>query len=215
MCSRFQRGSGIKALVHAFASELPAEAIDALAVVDDGKIEAAPGSVQPVVVSNRDGRRKMLPMRWGFRLPDRFLFNTRSEGAESSRFWRDAFQQRRCLIPADAYFEWSQGADGRTKYLLQVEDEKLFGMAGLWSSWVNPQSGKLEETFSILTCEAAANIRHIHERQPVILTPEEYAAYLTPEILEPMRLLRQRPRPKLVAREAEEPRQYSLFDAMS
>ena len=215
MCSRFQRGSGTKALVHAFASELPAAEIEPLAVNENETIQAAPGSVQPVVVSDRDGRRKLLPMRWGFRLPDRFLFNTRSEGAETSRFWKDAFQQRRCLVPADAYFEWSQSADGRTKYLLQVEDEQLFGMAGLWSSWVNPQSGKLEATFSILTCEAAANIRHIHERQPVILTPEEYAAYLTPEMLEPMRLLRQRPRPRLVAREAELPRQYSLFDAKS
>ena len=184
-----------------------------LAVGNGEQGEVAPGSVQLVVISDGDGCRRLLPMRWGFRLPDRFLFNTRYESAETSRFWKDAFQQRRCLIPADAYFEWSQGVVGRTKYLFQVEDKKLFGIAGLWSSWVNPQSGKLEETFSILTCEASTALRHIHQRQPVILAPEQYAAYLAPELHAPMRLLRQRKGPNLVASPAETQKQYSLFES--
>jgi putative SOS response-associated peptidase YedK len=71
--------------------------------------------MQPVVFLNQDGQRQIELMRWGFKLPDRLLFNARSEGIERAKFWKDDFYGRRCIVPADAIFEWQQVGTGRRK----------------------------------------------------------------------------------------------------
>nr|WP_245632229.1 SOS response-associated peptidase family protein [Edaphobacter aggregans] len=77
--------------------------------------DIAPGSVQPVVSVNQDGERQLELMRWGFKLPDRLLFNARSEGIETSKFWKDAFLKGRVIVPADSIFEWKEVPKGQKK----------------------------------------------------------------------------------------------------
>jgi len=176
MCGRYRRRSSKEKIAELFEVEHGLEELEI-----EPEDDIAPGSVQPVVYLAPQGERRMVPMRWGFRLPDRFLFNTRSEGVERSRFWKQAFHERRCIVPADAFFEWTHGAShAKTKFEFTVHDGALFGMAGLWSPWLNPRTGQWEQTFSILTGEANEVMRPIHNRQPEILAPREYSEYLAP-----------------------------------
>lgn len=164
----------------------------------DPQDDVAPGSVQPVVVENADGARRMEMMRWGFKLPDRFLFNARSEGVETSRFWKESFRQRRCLVPADSFYEWQKVKSGKKpKYEFEIVGRQPFGMAGIWAPWKNPKTGEMEHTFAILTGEANAVMRPIHDREPVIIEPREYGEYLARQERTPAHLLRILPEEEL------------------
>ena len=72
--------------------------------------DIAPGSTQPVVLTNEQGERQIEIMRWGFKLADRFLFNARSEGIDTTKFWGERFKTGRCAVPADSFFEWVKAA---------------------------------------------------------------------------------------------------------
>ena len=101
MCGRYRRKSDKQRIADAFEVTAGLDEID-LAPEDD----IAPGSVQPVVSVTPEGERRIELMRWGFKLPDRLLFNARSEGIETSKFWKNAFLTGRAIVPADAIFEW-------------------------------------------------------------------------------------------------------------
>lgn len=200
MCGRYRRRSTKQKIAELFEIEGGLEEFE---IEPEGDI--APGSMQPVVYLTSEGERRIAPMRWGFRLPDRFLFNTRSEGVERSRFWKEAFLKRRCIVPADAFFEWTHGAPHhKTKIEVTVHNGALFGMAGLWSPWLNPRTGQWEQTFSILTTEANEVIRPIHDRQPEILARRDYAAYLTASTRPPVHLLRILPAEEMQAETLDE-----------
>ena len=160
--------------------------------------DIAPGSVQPVVLTDHHGERQIEMMRWGFKLPDRLLFNARSEGIEAAKFWSERFKTRRCIVPADSFFEWVKTAKGtKPKYEFAVPGRQPFGMAGLWSAWKNPKTDQWEDTFAILTGDANSIMQPIHDRQPVILEPQEYLEYLAPTERPPVHLLRALPNEKL------------------
>lgn len=195
MCGRYRRRSDKQRIAEAFEAGMG---------LDDLYLEAeddiAPGSVQPVVLENADGMRQIERMRWGFQLPDRFLFNARSEGIETSRFWKESFRQRRCLVPADSFYEWQKVTRGKKpKYEFEVVGRQPFGMAGIWAPWKNPKTGMMENTFAILTSEANAVMRPIHDREPVIIEPRDYAEYLTLQERPPTHLLRILPEKELKA----------------
>jgi putative SOS response-associated peptidase YedK len=195
MCGRYRRHSDKQRIAEAFEAGMG---------LDDLYLEAeddiAPGSVQPVVLENADGMRQIERMRWGFQLPDRFLFNARSEGIETSRFWKESFRQRRCLVPADSFYEWQKVTRGKKpKYEFEVVGRQPFGMAGIWAPWKNPKTGMMENTFAILTSEANAVMRPIHDREPVIIEPRDYAEYLTLQERPPTHLLRILPEKELKA----------------
>ncbi len=186
MCGRYRRRSIKAKIAEEFAVS---HGLDELEIEPED--EVAPGSMQPVVYLTAEGERALALMRWGFKLLDRFLFNTRSETVEQSRFWKEPFRERRCIVPADAFFEWSSAsAKSRKKFEISLQGEELFGMAGVWSPWQNPRTGQWEQTFSILTTEANEAMRPIHDRQPEILAPSEYAEYLAPAPRPPVHLLR-------------------------
>jgi putative SOS response-associated peptidase YedK len=91
-------------------------------------------------------------MRWGFKLPDRLLFNTRSEGVDRANFWKKMFAEHRCLIPASSFYEWEKLRNGcKPKYEITLPGRELFGLAGMWSRWRNPKTEQWEDTFSVLT----------------------------------------------------------------
>lgn len=153
-------------------------------------VECSPGSIQPVVYV-REGEREIGLMRWGFRLPDRLLFNARSEGIAGSNFWGAMFRERRCIVPASSFFEWRKTEkEPRPKYKLSVKGRPVFGMAGVWSPWMNPKTEQWEDTFSIVTSDANGKMGEIHDRQPVILEPREYGEWLAESERPPVHLLR-------------------------
>jgi putative SOS response-associated peptidase YedK len=109
------------------------------------------------------------------------LINARSETLAQKPAFRDAFARRRCLIPADGFYEWAAGAKGgKHPYLLTVGDGDYFAFAGLWEGWRNP-SGEIHRSFTIITTSATAELEDLHHRMPVILPPTDYRSWLDPD----------------------------------
>ena len=187
MCGRYRRRSDKQRIAEAFHVGMGLEELY-LEPEDD----IAPGSVQPVVLTGESGEREIALMRWGFKLPDRLLFNARSEGIEQASFWKESFQKRRCIVPADAVVEWQQG-EGRKKkpkYEVVIPGREPFGMAGVWKPWKNPKTGEWEKTFAVITGEPNEVTQPIHPRLTTILDPRDYEEYLATGDRMPAHLLR-------------------------
>ncbi len=136
MCGRFKRKSDKQKVAQVFEVQAGLEETD-FAPGDDLR----PQSMQPVIYTNEAGERQIEMMRWGFKLPDRLLFNARSEGIDTAKFWGERFRTKRCIVPADSFFEWVKVQKGaKPKYEFSVPGREPFGMAGLWSAWKNPKT---------------------------------------------------------------------------
>jgi putative SOS response-associated peptidase YedK len=105
------------------------------------------------------------------------MINARSETAASEPAFCDALKFRRCLIPADGFYEWQKVGKAKQPYCFEVNRGEVFSFAGLWESWNDP-SGKAMETCSILTTTANALTAPVHDRMPVILDPHCYDRWL-------------------------------------
>jgi putative SOS response-associated peptidase YedK len=213
MCGRYRRRSDKQRIAEAFRVGMGLEDIY-LEPEDD----IAPGSIQPVVLTGEAGEREIALMRWGFKLPDRHLFTARSEGIERAQFWRDSFQQRRCIVPADAIFEWQEVERGKkkAKYEVVIPGREPFGIAGVWKPWKNPKTNQWERTFAVVTGEPNELIQPIHHRLTTILDPRDYEEYLTVAERPPVHLLRILPAEAMHVMRAEESDatdpQLDLFD---
>ncbi len=91
--------------------------------------------------------------------------------------FREAFKKRRCIIPADGFYEWQRTGGKKQPFFFQMRDESPFGFAGLWERWQDGE-GEAIESCTIVTTEANEVLRPVHDRMPVILHPEEYALWL-------------------------------------
>lgn len=109
------------------------------------------------------------------------LINARAETVATKPSFRSAFKKRRLIIPASYYFEWKPEAGGKQPYLIRLRDAELFGFAGLWEAWTDPQTGEIIDSCTIITTAANPATRDIHDRMPVILAPSDYAAWLAAE----------------------------------
>lgn len=156
----------------------------------------APTQEIPVIRKDKDRRRLFLP-RWGL-VPSwaedpsigARMINARSESAAEKPAFREAFRLRRCLVPLDGFYEWTE-VDGRKQgRIIRRRDRALFALAGLWESWRGPKGGPagdpaLEtpplETVTVLTTSANAPLSVLHDRMPVILDEGDWAAWLDPE----------------------------------
>jgi putative SOS response-associated peptidase YedK len=151
----------------------------------------APTQEAPVVAQDSRGRRMGL-LRWGL-VPSwakeetigSRLINARAETAAQKPSFRSAFRHRRCLIPADGFFEWKKEGVGGSKggkipHWIHLESGEPMAFAGLWERWEQEDQSPLH-TFTILTTEAVPGIRDIHPRMPVILPPEDWGPWLDPE----------------------------------
>jgi len=180
MCGRFARKSTQKVLADWFGVDV--EDIPFFAP----SYNAAPQSVQPVVRINRDsGQPEFAPMRWGlvpFWAKDaKFGYttiNARAEEVASKPAYREALKKRRCLVPADAFYEW-QRIDKKTKhpFAFALKSGEPCAMAGLWERW-QPKEGEALETFTILTTDPNELMEPVHNRMPVILEPRDYGRWL-------------------------------------
>ncbi len=147
----------------------------------------APTQSVPVIRQNpKEPRRELSLARWGL-VPSwskdssaaARMINARSETADTKPAFRDALKFRRCLIPADGFYEWQKNGRAKQPYCFEVRDGELFAFAGVWESW-RDASGKVLETFSILTTTPNAVTAAIHDRMPVILDPDSYDLWLDP-----------------------------------
>jgi putative SOS response-associated peptidase YedK len=105
--------------------------------------------------------------------------NARSETAATKPAFRDPLKFRRCLIPADAFYEWKRTAAGKQPYCFEVNEGELFAFAGLWDGWKN-EEGQWLKTCSILTTSPNAVAATVHDRMPVIVHPDVYDLWLDP-----------------------------------
>ena len=147
-------------------------------------------SQQVAVITDRDPNILSF-MKWGLvpswakdpKIGNRMI-NARSETAAEKPSFRTAFKRRRCLIPADGYYEWTKR--GKKKYPMYIRhsERDLFAFAGLWESW-KQADGDWLHTCAILTTEANETVRPIHHRMTVIIEPEAYDAWLAPRELLP------------------------------
>ena len=177
-----------------FVSDLAPAAIAALFDVSPPLPNAAaswnmaPTMQAPVVRHHRpSGERRLDLLRWGL-LPHfttdpkaaRRPINARAETVRILPLFRGAFAQRRCLVPATAFYEWRAVADGKQPFAVARVDGAQMALAGLWESWTAPD-GEVTRSFTIVTTTANAEMSALHERMPVILERDAWAPWLEAE----------------------------------
>jgi putative SOS response-associated peptidase YedK len=105
--------------------------------------------------------------------------NAKAEGIEKKPAFREAFRQRRCLVPVDNFYGWKKVDGGKQPYALALADRKLMALAGLWETWRSPGSGERVRSFVIVTTTEPNELcAGLHNRMPVILAPEAWPARL-------------------------------------
>jgi putative SOS response-associated peptidase YedK len=151
------------------------------------RYNVAPTQPVPIIRQNpKEPRRELSLVRWGL-IPwwakDSFgsaaMINARSETAATKPAFREALKLRRCLIPADGFYEWKRNGKEKQPYCFEVRDGKLFAFAGIWEKWKDP-SAQILETCSILTTAPNAVTAVVHDRMPVILDSDNYDLWLDP-----------------------------------
>jgi putative SOS response-associated peptidase YedK len=147
----------------------------------------APTQPVPVIRQHpKEPVRDLSLMRWGL-IPSwakemsgaAIMINATSETASTKPAFRDALNSRRCLIPADGFYEWQRSGKMKQPYCFEVNDGALFAFAGLWDRWKDA-SGNWINTCSILTTSPNAVTAAIHDRMPVILRKDDYDVWLDP-----------------------------------
>jgi putative SOS response-associated peptidase YedK len=183
MCGRFVGYRDLEALRANFP-------IDRVAADLSPNYNVAPTQMIPAIV-RQDDENVLRTFRWGlvpFWAKDlsigNRMINARSETVESKPSFRNAFQKRRCLIPADGFYEWKGQKGSKQPVFITLPDEKPFGFAGLWEVW--DDKGKEDEplyTCTIITTEARSSVKDIHNRMPFILKPEAYGDWIAEDTL--------------------------------
>ncbi|MBW2522981.1 MAG: SOS response-associated peptidase [Deltaproteobacteria bacterium] len=194
MCGRFTL------TIHQFESVL--EALDATieAVHLDSyrpRYNIAPGT-EHWMLRSEEGRRSIVPARWG--LVPRWakdpnvgykMINARAETLAERPAYRDAFRKRRCVLPADGFYEWHGDKGNRRPIWFSPSDGPLLLMAGLFEGWQHRQRDETLTTFTIITTAASPPVAEVHHRMPALLAPEQVEAWLVGdrpgELLRPAR----------------------------
>jgi putative SOS response-associated peptidase YedK len=184
MCGRFAQPRSADELARIFharpAADLPGE-----------QFNVAPTDEVAAVVEQH-GERVVDAFRWG--LVPFFadssngaarLINARAETVETSPAFRDSFGRRRCIVPADAFYEWRRERDpatGRTirsqPFAIRRLDGEPLAFAGLWATWRNPQTAERLYTCSIITTQANELVGQLHDRMPVLLDEDDWTGWL-------------------------------------
>ncbi len=144
------------------------------------------------MVVQREDRRAIARYRWGLipawaddpKIASR-TFNARAETVTTSPVFRDAFRRRRCLVPVDGFYEWQRV--GKERHPMRIHDpaELPLALAGLWTGRQDPESGEWRRTFTVVTTRPNAFMEGIHDRMPVIITPDAWEVWLDPAPRDP------------------------------
>ncbi len=175
MCGRYTLSAPEGALVEAF--DVPALNFDY-----HPRYNIAPGQPCPVVAEDGEGRRMGL-IEWGFlpawkEEPKGPFINARAESVATKASFREAFRRRRCLLPADGFYEWKAEGSTKTPYWLHPADGGILSFAGIWESWTRP-GREPRHGFAILTTDANEEVSQIHDRMPLVIAPEDRDAWLS------------------------------------
>lgn len=176
MCSRYSLTS-------------PPEAVRRLfdcAAVDDFPPRYNIAPTQPVLIARlgRKAERELRLVRWGLvpswvKDPREFttLINARGETASDKPSFRGAMRHRRCLVPADGFYEWTGARGSKQPHFIRLNDSRLFAFAGLSETWLGADGSEIE-TMAILTTGANSDMARIHDRMPVIIETRDFGRWL-------------------------------------
>ncbi len=150
----------------------------------------APSQQIPVVRVNREGKRTLDFAQWGLipswtkNTPKAQPINARAETLADRAMFRSAFERRRCLIPADGFYEWKADPSGGGKqpWFFHFKDDRIFAFAGLWERWKPGEGAEPVDTCTIITTTPNAVVKPIHDRMPVILARENYDQWLDRDV---------------------------------
>ena len=185
MCGRFTLRSRAESLARHFSCEIEGELAP--------RYNIAPTQMVSVVRRQiEDVKARLAMLRWGL-VPSwakdlsigNRMINARAESVADKPAFRAAFRRRRCLIPADGYFEWLKRGKKKQPYYFRMRDESPLAFAGLWETWRGDTAQAVIESCTIITTEANELARPIHDRMPVILEPDQYELWLDPQEQDP------------------------------
>jgi putative SOS response-associated peptidase YedK len=151
------------------------------------RYNVAPMQWLPVIRQRPSGERVVQTLRWGL-LPSwakdetiaNRLINARAETLAEKPSFRSAYRKRRCIVPADGFYEWAKRPYGKQPYYIHASDGSILALAGLWERWTPPDDGDVIDSFTIVTTAANGRVQPLHDRMPVILGPEAVASWLDP-----------------------------------
>ncbi|MDX1647737.1 MAG: SOS response-associated peptidase [Longimicrobiales bacterium] len=175
MCGRYTLAVPEGALLEAF--DAPKLTFDYEAYAPRHNV--APGQEAPVVAEDEEGRRIGL-LEWGFfpswkDEPKEPFVNARAESVASKRSFSEAFRRRRCLVPADGFYEWRSEGGRKIPYWFHAGEGEVLSFAGIWETWRPPRSApddvQPRHGFAILTTDANADVSDVHHRMPVVIPP--------------------------------------------
>jgi putative SOS response-associated peptidase YedK len=182
MCGRYVVTTPGEVLAQIFGAEPPPEEVLAAIVP---RYNVSPTQQVPIVRGTARGSRELALVTWGL-VPHwakdpgigNKLINARADTAAEKPSFRDSLKRRRCLLPADGFYEWKKLAKGKEPWLFRMRDSRPFALAGLWSSWKNPETNTNLETCTILTTTPNELVSTVHDRMPVILPPAHQERWL-------------------------------------
>ncbi|HET9949639.1 MAG TPA: SOS response-associated peptidase [Longimicrobiales bacterium] len=174
MCGRYALTASAEELVETF--DVPPPAFELVP-----RYNVCPGQDAPVVAEDRKGRRLGL-LTWGFvpasaAEPRPGIVNARSESLHSRPAFREAFDRRRCLVPANGFYEWTSEDGAKIPHWIHPEDGALVSFAAIWERWSRP-GAPTRYTFAILTRPASPEVAPLHDRMPVIVRPADRDRWL-------------------------------------
>ena len=184
MCGRYRLSRHKEFLAERFGTEPDDDWVP--------RYNIAPTQSVPVIRQHpQEPKRLGSRMRWGL-IPSWAkdasigyrMINARAETVATKPAFRDSFKNRRCLIPADAFYEWLLNGRTKTPFCFTMVDDSLFAFAGLWDSWRSPE-GQAVETCTIITTTPNSLCADIHDRMPVILPDDAYDLWLDPGFQKP------------------------------
>ena len=178
MCGRYTLATPVERLAEEFG-------FDGSSVDLPPNYNVAPTQEVAAVLAE-GAQRRLEVLRWGLIPPwaddpqiGSRMINARAETASEKPSFRRAFRERRCLIPADGFYEWKRTNGSKLPYYIHMKEGRPFAFAGLWESW-NDDGGPTIRSCTILTTVPSALVEGIHDRMPVILPADTYDVWLDP-----------------------------------
>ena len=156
------------------------------------RFNVAPGQgIATISVSGEEGRSVLTLRRWGLvpswakdeKIGNR-LINARAETVAEKPSFRAALRRRRCLVPADGFYEWAGPKGSKHPHFIGLDGRALFAFAGLWERWADPE-GETLESCTLLTTGATEHLSALHGRMPVIVDPVDYGLWMDPDVNDP------------------------------
>jgi putative SOS response-associated peptidase YedK len=174
MCGRYSLAAGTEELVEEF--EVPWPTFQLVP-----RYNIAPTQDVPVVAQDRHGRRMGL-LTWGLvpgwaDEPGVGIINARAESVAQKPSFREALERRRCLVPADGFYEWRKEGGSKIPYWIHPPRGGLISFAGIWERWSRP-GAQPRHTFAIITTDASEDVAGIHERMPVVVAAADRGRWL-------------------------------------